>query len=156
MRKILASFVGAGLLVSPVQAADWRDQPSTIQPGVFAGAKLRISMRGKSAGKPRAALGIAPAQSRISGDAMVNTSIGEGLALNFTSGKKPTVTLAGVRADRALGLTSGPGSSAGTRLGMSDGGKVALGVGAALLIGAGIFYAVAVSCDESDSSDDCP
>ena len=154
MRKIVASLIGAGLLAAPAQAAEWRDQAAGIQPGVFVGAKLRMSLGGRTASKPRAAFAIAPAQGRISSDGIVNTNIGEGIALNLTAGSKPTLTLAGIRADRALGLKSGPASAYGGKLGMSDGAKIALGVGAALLIGAGVFYAVVTDC--ADHEDECP
>jgi hypothetical protein len=154
MRKFFASLLAAGLFASPAQAGDWRNQTIGIEPGVFVGAKLRLSLGGESAGKPRAQLALAPSQGRISGQGMINSSIGEGLALDFTSGSRPTVTLAGVRADQALGLKSGPAATDGTRLGLSDGAKVALGIGAALLIGAGVFYALATDC--ADHEDECP
>jgi hypothetical protein len=150
---MLVALLGGSLVVAPVQAHDWRNQTEAVQPGVFVGAKFRLSMGGKTAAKPRAALAIAPSQSRVAGDGMVTTRIGEGIALNFGAGQKPALTLAGVRADRALGLTSGSSSPDGTRLGMSDGAKVAIGVGAALLVGAGVFLAVATSC--ADHEDEC-
>ena len=155
MRKILASLAIAGILATPVQARDWRDQAVGVQPGVFVGAKLRLSMGGREAARPVAGLAIAPTQSRIAGDGMFTTRIGEGVALNLTPASKPMLTLAGVRADRALGLTSGPAGPDGTRLGMSDRAKIGIAVVAALAVAAGVFLIV-THCDESESSDDCP
>ncbi|HXG82292.1 MAG TPA: hypothetical protein VNJ05_10880, partial [Sphingomicrobium sp.] len=77
----------------------------------------------------------------------------EGLAINLTPGAKPTLTLAGVRADR-LSLTSSSTGSTGEKLGMSEGAKIALGIGAAVLVGSGVLYAVATHC--GDHEDECP
>lgn len=148
MKNVVMVMAAAGLVTAPVQAADWND----ARPGTFVGARLTIG--GKTGGRPSAALTIAPTQNRFSSDGMASMKIGEGIALNFTSASKPTLTLAGIRADRVLGLKSGPATDSGKKLGMSDGAKVALGVGAALLIGAGVFYAVATNC--ADHEDECP
>lgn len=149
MKRATIVIVAAALLATPVQAADWND----VRPGTFVGARLTIG--GHAGRRPSAALTIAPTQNRIAGNGMTSMRIGEGIALNFGVGRKPTLTLAGVRADQALGLTSGPTTTSRTKLGMSDGAKVAVGVGAALAVAAGVFL-IATHCDESESSDDCP
>ena len=151
MRKILATLIVAAVVATPAYAGDWRDHPASVQPGVFVGAKLRLSLGGKGDSRPTAALALAPTQSRISGEGMVKTNIGEGLALNFGAVRQPTLTLAGVRADRALGLTSGTTPPDETKLGMSDGAKIAVGVVAAVVAGAGVLYVVMSNrCTECD------
>ena len=123
-----------------------------MKPAFFVGAKLRLSMGGKYASKPSAALAIAPAQSRISGNGMVSTRIGEGIALNFTSRAKPTLTLAGARADTALGLRRDGKRVSDERLGLSTGGWIAIGVGSAALIFGGLYLAAdhIADCDEGE------
>ena len=149
MKKAAMTLIASMLFTSPVHAADWMD----VRPGTFVGARLTLG--GKAGSRPTAAVMIAPTQNRTSFDGMTSMKIGEGIALNFNAGRKPTFTLAGVRADQALGLASGPTTPSGTKLGMSDGAKVAIGVGAALAVAAGAFLIV-THCDESESSDDCP
>ena len=58
----------------------------------------------------------------------VKTTIGEGIALNL--GRKPTLTLAGVPADQALGLRPSNEVDAGQKMGVSTGGWIAIGLGA--------------------------
>jgi hypothetical protein len=151
MRKILASLLSASLLATPVQARAWQDQAAGVRPGAFVGAEIRLTLGGTEAARPVAALAMAPTQSRISGDGIVRTRIGEGIALDLTSHAKPTLTLAGIRADQALGLTSRPTTAHGRKLGLSDGAKVAIGVVAALAVGVGVLYVVKSNeCDECD------
>lgn len=149
MKKTGIVMIAAGLATTPVQAADWND----VRPGTFVGARLAIG--GKTGRRPSAALTIAPTQNWSSHSGMSGMRIGEGIALNLTPGAKPTLTLAGVRADTALGLQRDRDLSSDKKLGISSGGWVAIGVGAALAVGAAAFF-IAIDCDESDSSDDCP
>lgn len=153
MRRILASIILASLIASPAQAADWRDQTVDVRPGAFVGARVQLPLGGNKAVKPRAALTVAPTQHRVSANGATRTGIGEGLSLNFAPGSKPSLTLAGMRADQALGLTSGPATDYGRKLGLSDTATIALGAVAVLIVAGGVFYAVATDCDAHD--DEC-
>ena len=78
--------------------------------------------------------------------------IGEGIALNLTPGAKPTLTLAGVRADTALGLQRDRDLDSDNKVGISTGGWVAIGVGSAALIFGGLYLAAdhIADCDEGE------
>lgn len=149
MKKTGIAIIAAGLVTTPVQAADWSD----VGPGTFVGARLTIG--GKTGGRPSAALMIAPTQNRIASSGAGAMRIGEGIALNLTPGARPTLTLAGIRADKALGLQQDRDLDSDKKLGISTGGKFAIGAVAVLAVAATAFL-VATDCDESDSSDDCP
>ena len=69
---------------------------------------------------------------------MVRTTVGEGLALNFSPRSKPTLTLAGVRADRVLSLAASEDDD--SKRGVSTGVWIAIGVAAAVGVGA-LLYA---------------
>lgn len=147
MKKCVMATAVAGLFVTPAQAAEWND----VRPGTFIGARLTIG--GHTGGRPRAALTIAPTQSRTSHDGFTSMKIGEGIALNLSPGAKPTLTLAGIRADTALRLHRNGDVDSDRKLGMSTGGWVAVGVGVALVAGALVFYSAATSC--ADHEDEC-
>lgn len=149
MKKAAIIVIATGLVATPVQAADWSD----VRPGTFVGARLTIG--GTTRRRPSVALTIAPTQNRISQSSMSSVTFGEGIALNFAPRSKPTLTLAGVRADTALGLQRDRDLDSDKKLGLSTGGKLAIGAVALLAVGATAFL-VATDCDESDSSDDCP
>ena len=101
MRKFFVTLLGASLLSAPAYAREWRDQSVGIKPGVFVGAKLRLSLGKSAAARPRAGFAIAPTRSRISGEGMLSTNIGEGTGLNLGFGAKPTLrSLASGRAKR--------------------------------------------------------
>ena len=137
MRNLPCLLALASLLGMPVEAAAARYDGSNTRMGTFMGARFQVSLDGKAASKPRAALAIAPTVSRISAGAIVRTRIGEGIALNF--GRKPTLTLAGVPADQALGMAPSKGGDNKQKLNLSTGGWIAVGVGG-LAIGAGLIY----------------
>jgi hypothetical protein len=139
MRNILVTLIIATLLAGPAEAANWQDQTIDTRSGAFLGARLKLPLGHSAAVKPRAELAFAPTQSRISSGGLVRTRIGEGLAFGFTPKAKPTLTLAGVRADTALGLTREGKSKVEQRLGVSTGGWVAIGLGA-VLVGVGAYY----------------
>jgi hypothetical protein len=82
-------------------------------------------------------LAIAPTLSGGTGGRSSQIAIGEGIAFNL--GSKPTLTLAGIRADQALGISPSGETDAKRKLGLSSGGWVAVGVGAAVLVG-GVFF----------------
>jgi hypothetical protein len=151
MRNLFLSVTLTAIMTAPVQAADWRGQAVDVRPGAFVGARMQLSLGGKLKARPRAALTIAPTQSRISSSGMVRTSIGEGVALNFGPNSKPRLTLLGVKPAVALGLQGQDEVGGDQKLGMSAGGWVAIGVGAALLAGAAAFYVVKSNeCTECD------
>jgi hypothetical protein len=102
MRKFVTSVLAAATIAAPVHAAPWQDQGSQVRPGTFIGAQFKMSLGGPAPSQPRAQLAFAPTRSSLSNRGQVTTRIGEGLALDFTSNSKPTLTLAGVRADTAF------------------------------------------------------
>src|SRR3954452_15195243 len=103
MRKSLG-LVAAVSLALPAQAHEWADQTTGRHTGAFVGAQFKMAFHGRKVEALRASLGIAPAFSRVSTHG-VHTNIGDGLALSITRGAKPNLTLGGVRAHTALGLT---------------------------------------------------
>ncbi len=137
MHKLILSLATAGLLLAPAEASAAQYDMASVRPGTFVGARFHIAFGGEQASKPRAALAIAPTLTSISDGARVRTSIGEGVALNF--GRKPTLTLAGVRADQALGLTPSRDADARHKLGVSTGGWIAIGVGVVAVAG-GLYF----------------
>ena len=134
MRKSLGFVTAALLVATPVHARDWADQTTGRQTGAFVGAQLHVPLSGKTKERPRASLGVAPTFTRVSTRGL-HTSIGEGLALSITPRSKPQLTLAGARADRALGLTAANGRATGRGQGVSTLGWVGIGVGAVLVVG---------------------
>ena len=139
MRKAVTAIILAILITAQAEAASWQDQPIDSRPGAFLGARLKLPLGHQAKAKPRAEFAFAPTQSRISSSGLVRTRIGEGLAFGIAPKAKPTLTLAGMRADTALGLTRTGRSKAEQKLGVSTGGWVAIGVGAAVVI-AGVAY----------------
>ena len=135
--KMLWAAAAAAVIAAPLQATAF-DQ-SAVQPGAFAGARFQLALGGKTGAQPRASLTIAPTQSRISNNGMIRTRIGDGIALNLTGREKPTITLAGVRADEALGLTAQRMRDPDNKSGLSTAGWVAIGVGTVLVAGAVAF-----------------
>jgi hypothetical protein len=81
--------------------------------------------------------------------------IGDGIALNFTPGVKPALTLAGQRADKVLGLQRDRDFDSDEKLGISTGGWIAIGLGTAAAIVGGLYLAVddAMDCDEDEGVD---
>jgi hypothetical protein len=150
MHKLTLSLATAGLLFAPVEATAAQYEVADVRPGTFAGARFQIAFGGRQASKPRVALAIAPTMTRISDGAGVRTSIGEGVALNF--GRKPTLTLAGVRADQALGLNPTKDVEANHKLGVSTGGWVAIGVGVIAVAG-GLYMAHRIYKYQHDPDD---
>lgn len=147
MKKAVMVMIATGLFTTPVQAAEW----SEMQPGTFVGARVRLTLGGNAPARPQAALTLAPTMSRTSSNGMVRTTIGEGVALNFSPQSKPTLSLAGVRADTALRLRPQVEVNGDRKLGVSKGGKIAIGVGAALLAGAAVGYVMLSNrCTECD------
>lgn len=145
MRKSVVALLIASLVAQPVRAA------ADVRPGAFVGVQVKLPFAGKSHPKPTAALAITPTASRISEDGFVRTRIGEGVALNFTASSKPSLTLSGVRADRALGLTRQTQAEPERKLGLSTGAWI--GVGVATVVAAVVVGAVLLEdyCDRKIS-----
>jgi hypothetical protein len=133
----------------PVQATAASYENLDVRPGAFVGARIHLSLGGKSAARPQAALTVAPTRSHISDGAILSTEIANGLALNI--GSKPSLTIAGIRADRALGLAPSKSVDASRKLGLSKGGWVAIGVG--VVVVAAAIYGLSVYDEAKDNSD---
>ena len=136
MRKSIMVLLIAGSMALPASVVAAPFDNTNVHPGAFVGAKIKLPLGRESSRKARAALAVAPTSSRISDGSILETRIGEGIALNF--GSRPNLTLAGIRADRALGLVSTKGLDSDQTLGLSKGGWIAVGVGAVVL-GAAIY-----------------
>jgi len=135
MRIAFVPVLVASLIAAPAQASD----PAVdLGLGTFVGARAKLSFGGHARARPQAALTIGPTRSSVSSDGIVRTRIGEGLTLNFV-GPKPTLTLAGVRADQALGLKPSGKTDAGNKMGMSSTGWIWVGAGVAAAVVAGII-----------------
>jgi hypothetical protein len=143
---VLAGLVAAQVIVAtqPAAAASF-EGATTVQSGTFAGARIRISLGGKQQDRKfRAGLTLAPTlrSQAISGETRMR--IGEGLELGF-DGKRPlALSLAGRPVDRLLPNTE-------KKHGLSTGGKVAIGVGVAVLAGV-VAFAVATHCEDFDEN----
>ena len=133
MRKFVILVLAAAVIAGPLHAAPWQDQGSEVRPGAFIGAQFKMSFGGQARPQPRTQLTLAPTRSSLSNSGQVTTRIGEGLALDFTSKAKPTLTLAGTRVDTALHPQHG------RRLGISDTGWVAIGLGVVAVAG-GLYF----------------
>ena len=144
---LILLIAGSLALPSPAVAATYDN--SDVRPGAFVGARIQLPLGGKSSRKARAGFAIAPTRSHLSDGAIVQTRIGEGIALNL--GSRPNLTLAGIPADRALGLAPAKGPESKQELGLSNGGWIAVGAGV-LVLGAAI-YGFSVYDEARDNTD---
>jgi len=149
MRKFVTSVLAAAMIAAPLHAAPWRDQGSQMRPGAFIGAQFTMSFGGQDRPQPRAQLAIAPTQSRISSDGSVRTRVGRGLGFGVTTGDRPTLTLAGVRADTALHPQRGNSADPDKKLGVSDAGWVAIGLGVVVIAGGAYFLYLLKEADKN-------
>ncbi len=147
MLKALVPLIAICLIAAPAQA---RDPAVDLGPGAFVGAQFKLPLGGTTPGQPRAGFAIAPTRSNVANDGMVRTQLGDGFMLNLV-GPKPTLRLAGTRADTALGLNRQGSVSGEQKLGLSTGTAIAIGVGTLLLVGG---IALAVRADEINDSDE--
>lgn len=139
MRKFVTSVLAAATIAAPLHAASWQDQGSEMRRGAFAGAQFKISFGGQVRPEAHANLAIAPTRSRISNGGMVRTQIGEGVTLRLSAATKPTLMLAGLRADRSLGINRSGQADPKNRIGLSTGAWIGIGVVAAIGVGALLF-----------------
>jgi hypothetical protein len=135
MRKVFISILLASVVTAPVGAANWQDQAMDSRPGAFLGARLKLPLGQQAAAKPRAELAFAPTQSRVSSSGLVRTRIGEGLGFGLAPHSKPTLTVAGMRADAALGFARSGRAKTDQKLGLGTGGWIAVGVGTVVSVG---------------------
>jgi hypothetical protein len=149
LRQFIMGFAAGGLMAVPAQASAAEYHASETRMGAFVGAQFRLSLGGKSGARPRAGLALAPVASRASSRGEIRTNIGEGIALNFNAGSKPSLTLAGVRADRALGLAGAREVGAKNKMGLSTGAWVGIGVVAAIGVTTLLFIDY---CNDKESS----
>ena len=148
-RQLVISLLSASLLATPVQAMPSEFQTVDVKPGAFVGARFRLPLGERANRKPRAELAIAPSASRISGRGFIRTDVSEGFALGVSPRSKPTLTLAGERADRVLAMKSGRNLDPNRKLGVSDVGWVAIGVGV-LAVAAGAYVLhLAIEADKN-------
>jgi len=145
MRTTASALVGILLIATPAASHE--------RPGAFVGARLQLPLGGQHSRQPRAALAAAPTHSRMSDRGMVQTRIGEGIALNLTPGARPTLTLAGVRADSTLGLRQQGQAGADDKLRISTGGWIAIGVGTVALAvgGLALWDDPIMDCEEREN-----
>ena len=140
MQKIMPWLLLAGLVTVPLEANGAQYDNADVRTGAFVGARFKISLGGRAAPRPIATLSFAPTLSRSLANGEVRTSIGEGVALSL--GTRPTITLMGIRADEALGFRSSRQVDGDRTLGLSKGGWVAVGVGAAVIGAAIVGFSV--------------
>lgn len=157
VRKGCLVAAAASLIASPVQAANWREavqadfhnSAASVRPGAFVGARFVTSFGPQTTS--RGQISLAPTNSRISGDGPIQTRIGQGLALNVGFNSKPSLTIAGTRADVALGLAQRGSVKGDKKLGMSTGGWVAVGLLTAAVVG---YVAFAAYVSENEKGAD--
>jgi hypothetical protein len=148
---VLAGLVAIQAIVAaqPAVAADFKEM-ATVQSGTFAGARIRLSLGGgEQDRKFRAGLTLAPTfhSQTISGE--TRTRFGDGLELGFVGERRLAFSLGGRPVSRLL--YSARKSTDDTRLGMSTGGKVAIGAGVVVLVAGAVVLGVVIS-----HSDDAP
>ena len=147
LRKICVAAIAASVLTAPGHAASWQQSVSSdfqtssasVRTGAFVGARFVTSLGPRTSA--RAQISLAPTISRTSGNGMVSTKFGEGLALNFGARARPSLTIAGTRADVALGLNQRGSVDGENKLGISTGGWVAIGLVTAAVVGYVAFAA---------------
>jgi len=151
-------FMGAlailGMVAQPTAAAELAGEQRTRM-GAFGGFRIQLPLGARGARDvPRAGLAFGPVQQSRSSDGASRTRLGEGLMIGFGGGERGArVTLAGTRLDRLGLVQNGRAPEGGQRAGISTLGWVAIGVGAAVVIGlAGTYLwiddAVACRADE--------
>lgn len=148
VQKITAFLVGVSTLAAPLAAAQPQDMPMDARPGTFIGTRIKVPLGASRTARPHAELAFAPTLTRTTAQGMAQTRIGEGLALNFGSSAKPTLTLAGVRADSAFQPRRQSTDPSGRKLGLSTGVVIAGGVLIAAAVGFALFYDAAVDNTE--------
>jgi hypothetical protein len=149
MRLIILSLAAASVLSAPARAASLPYDATDPSIGTFIGARFQMPLGQRGKAKPRTSLAFAPTFSRLSYGTVVKTTIGEGV--RFDLGRRPSLTLAGLPADQALGLRTSPAGDAKTKQNLSTGGWIAVGAGVAAVAG-GLWFLHAMD-KAKDNSD---
>jgi hypothetical protein len=128
MKLMIAAAVIASQLATAAPAAELGGdaQASAQRRGAFAGARFRLPLGGRDAGKARLALALTPAVQSQGRDGALVTRYGQGLELGLAGRDRARLSFAGTPVSRLAGGGEGPG---GRRLGVSTAGWVAIGVG---------------------------
>jgi hypothetical protein len=127
MQKMSLWVAATAVLTVPAHGASLQADAETIRAGAFVGARLRLPLSAGGSRKLQAALSVAPLRSYRSGAASAVTYIGEGVAVDFASGR-PALTLGGYSTPAALGLRRQGVVTDKQRLGISTGGWIAIGL----------------------------
>ena len=144
-----------GIAAQPASAAelDRRGAFADGERGAFAGVRLKMQLGGKDGTKARAGLTVAPTMYSRFGSRS-QTSLGEGLELGFSPGKKAELTLGGRRLDQMSLLGEKPRDG---RQGVSTLGTVAIVAGVVIVVAGVAFVHIMneASCFHGGNSSDC-
>jgi len=139
------NFAGALALLAisaqPLAAAELAaEQQSRL--GAFGGVRMQVPFGARDAeAASRVGLAFGPMRQTRGSDGAMRTRFGDGLELGFGGGERARrLTLAGTRIDRLGMAQSGRAPEGGPRAGVSTLGWVAIGVGAAVVVGLGAGY----------------
>lgn len=130
-----AAFIAAQLAAAPAVAASLEPvETSATRTGGFAGARLRIQLGGREAGRAQAGLNIGPVRSAQATDGRIHTSFGEGVAFGIAGeSATPQLTFAGRSLDEIRLKADGKGGVPTWAL-VVGGVVIVLGVAAAVAI----------------------
>ena len=134
MRQAPLLLAMIALTAAPAQAQHWRGGAPGIGAGGFIGARLQVSLGSDTGAKARAQLALAPTASRIDPNGMVQTRIGDGLALDFAR-NSPTLLVARTPVERL--------PRQGRKMGISTVAWVGIGV-SVVAVGGFLLWADAV------------
>lgn len=155
-RVAIASLLAAQAVTTaePILAAELVER-ETPHMGAFAGARLRMPLGDRAHPRLRAGLTIAPTMHVRGSDGASRTRFGEGLELGIAQDRPLELSFAGTRLDR-LGIAPGGAGPGGRRAGVSTLGWVAIGVGATVLVVAGVGFLVLRDIADCDyNGEDC-
>ena len=150
----IAALLGAQLAVAaqPALAADLTET-RTHHPGAFAGLRVHVPLDGNTRQRQiRAGLTVAPTLHSRTAGGESRLRIGEGVELGVNGSGPVRFSLAGTPVNRLAPGGTGPD---GQRLGVSTLGWIAIGVGAAVVIGLGAGYLWLEDALDCDPGDDC-
>ena len=148
---LLAAQVAAA--AEPALAADLIERGAP-QIGAFAGARLRVPLGHRTHQRVRAGLTIAPTMHARGSDGAVRTQFGEGLELGVAQDRPIELSFAGSRLDR-FGVAPNGTAPGGPRAGVSTLGWIAIGVGATIVVVAGVGYLWLEDALDCDPGDEC-
>lgn len=140
MKQQLSIIATGAILLSTISRAEAAtlENATTLQTsaraGTFIGARLRLSVGGNAkvkAERLRAGLAIAPIRSGHRSDGAIKTAFGPGLEFGFAGHRPVGFSIADRPVSEAIGRD---------KAGISTSGKVAIGVGAALIVYLGIVF----------------